>query len=318
MGAVGEDDRVRDVIRDGLRRLRELPARSSLVGHARRAADRYRHQRGNHLSAAVAFYTVIAAVPLLLVLFFALGLLVFWRTTSRDDLVLAVEAAFPAGLTGAVAPAVEAAADRSGSLVGIGALGVLWAGSTWTSYLREALSAQFRLPAERIVSPRRVLWDLGALAVLGAAVLASVVVTFAVTGLAGFTLELVGVRDALGGRVALRVLGAVVVLVLDWAVFCFVLARLPRRPVPPGRVVRPAAVGAVALELLKLGVALVVGAVSDTAGGAVFGTVLATLFFLFLLSRLLVFSAAWIATDGTDPAPGSETDVVEDPAQRVR
>ncbi|MEV1290624.1 YhjD/YihY/BrkB family envelope integrity protein [Pseudonocardia sp. NPDC049635] len=284
----------------GVARLRSLPERSAPIGHARRAVDRYRLQRGNHLSAAVAFYTVIAAVPLAMVSFTALGLLVFWRTTSPDDLVLAVRTAFPPGLMSAVEPVLETAADRRGSLVGIGLLGALWAGTTWTSYLREALSAQFGLPAVRMVSPRRVLWDLWALVVLGAAVLGSIGVTLAVTGLAGLTLELFGLRDAIGGRIALRVVGAVLVLAVDTAVLCFVLARLPRRPVPLRRVLRPAAVGAVALELLKLGTALAVGAVSDTAGGAVFGTVLATLFFLFAMSRLLVMLAAWVATDGAD------------------
>lgn len=308
---------MRTTIRGRVRRPRRGPGRTSWVAHVRRAADRYRRQRGNHLSAAVAFYTVLAAVPLLMVVFAALGFLVFWRSTSTDDLVLAVEAAFPPGLMAAVGPVIDAAAAQRGSLVGVGALGVLWAGSTWTSYLREALSAQFRLEAERVVSVRRIVWDLGALVVLGTAVLGSVALTLAVTGLAGFTLELLGVRDALGGRIVLRVLGTALVLVVDWLVFCYVLARLPRIPVPLPRVVRPAAVAAAALELLKLGTALVVGAVSDTASGALFGTVLATLIFLFLLSRLLVILAAWIATDGSAGASPGDI-VIDDRARRVR
>ncbi|WP_085912028.1 YihY/virulence factor BrkB family protein, partial [Pseudonocardia autotrophica] len=295
---------MRAQIRHGVTRLRRIPERSPLIGHAQRAVDRYRRQRGNHLSAAVAFYTVIAAVPLAMVLFVAVGFLVFWRTTSQDDLVAAVQTTFPPGLMSAVEPVLATAVEQRGSLVGIGALGALWAGTTWTSYLREALSAQFRLPAVRMVSPRRVFWDLWALLVLGAAVLGSIGVTLAVTGLAGLTLELFGLRDAIGGRIVLRVVGAVLVLVVDTAVLCFVLARLPRRPVPLRRVLRPAAAGAVALELLKLGTALAVGAVSETAGVAVFGTVLATLFFLFAMSRLLVMLAAWVATDGSDTADG--------------
>lgn len=293
---------MRAEIRHRVARLRSVPERSPLIGHAQRAVDRYRRQRGNHLSAAVAFYTVIAAVPLAMVLFVAVGFLVFWRTTSQDDLVVAVQTAFPPGLMSAVEPVLDTAAEQRGSLVGIGALGALWAGTTWTAYLREALSAQFRLPAVRMVSPSRVFWDLWALLVLGAAVLGSIGVTLAVTGLAGLTLELFGLRDAIGGRIALRAVGAVLVLAVDTAVLCFVLARLPRRPVPLIRVLWPAAAGAVALELLKLGTALAVGAVSDTAGGAVFGTVLATLFFLFAMSRLLVMLAAWVATDGAGDA----------------
>ncbi|MEU6699378.1 YhjD/YihY/BrkB family envelope integrity protein [Pseudonocardia sp. NPDC046786] len=142
-------------IRDPIARLRRLPERSPLIGHAGRAVDRYRLQRGNHLSAAVAFYTVIAAVPLAMVLFVAVGVLVFWRATSPEDLVVAVEMAFPPGLMAAIEPVLAAAAEQRGSLVGIGALGALWAGTTWTSYLREALSAQFRLPAVRQPSRQR-------------------------------------------------------------------------------------------------------------------------------------------------------------------
>ena len=306
-------------MRRGLRRLRRLPERSPSVAHVRRAADRYRLQRGNHLSAGVAFYTVLASVPLMMVLFAALGFLTFWRSTSRDELVVAVETAFPTGLRAAAAPVVETAAAQRGSLVGIGAVGVLWVGSTWTSYLREALSAQYRLTPEKLVSPRRMLWDLGALAVLGTAVLGSIAVTLAVTGLAGFTLELLGLRDAVGGRIVLRLIGAAVILTVDWAVLCFVLARLPRTPVPLSRVVRPAATGAVTLEVIKLGTALAVGAVADTASGAVFGTVLAAMFFLFALSRMLVMLAAWIGTDGADGTQAGEAapDVVEHRSERA-
>ncbi|MEJ8277720.1 YihY/virulence factor BrkB family protein [Pseudonocardia spirodelae] len=316
---------MRAQIRSGVARLRRLPQDVPRIGRARRAVERYRLARGNHLSAAVAFYTVVASVPLVMIVLAGLGVLLFWRSPTRDDLAAAVASTLPSGLTTAIAPVLEAAALRAGSLVGIGALGVLWASTTWTAYLREALSALYRLPPERIASPRRFLWDCGALLVLGLAVLGSLLVTVAVTGLAGLTLDLLGIRDALGGRIALRVVGLGVVLALDWAVLCFVLARLPRRPVALRRVRGPAAVGAVALELLKLGVAVAVRAFSDTAGGAVFGAGLATLFFLFALSRLILILTAWIATvpsgPATPPARGdaaSEPDVVEDGAQRLR
>lgn len=310
---------MRDDIRDGVRRLRELPEDPRLA-RIRRAAERYRTARGNHLSAAVAFYTVIASVPLLMVVFAALGLLVFWRSATQQDLVLAVETLVPAGLVSVAGPVLDTVVSHGGSLVGIGAIGVLWAGATWTAYLREALSAQYLLPPAKMSSPRRFLWDLWALGVLGVAVLGSLAVTVAVTGLAGLTLELLGLRDALGGRIALRAVGAAVVLVVDWVVLCFVLARLPRVPVPFGRVAVPAGMGVVALELLKLGTALTVGAVADTTGGAVFGAVLAMLFFLFALSRIVVVLAAWIATDGAGDGHTavSEPDVVEDQTQRVR
>lgn len=80
-------------------------------------------------------------------------------------------------------------------------------------------------------------------------------------------------------------------------------SRSPAASVVTRRVLRPAAAGAIALDVLKVGTALTVGAVSDTAGGAAFGTVLATLFFLFVVSRTIIVLAAWIATDGTD-GPG--------------
>ena len=55
----------------------------------------------------------------------AVGCLVFWRTTSQDDLVVAVQTAFPPGLMSAVEPVLDTAAEQRGSLVGIGALGLL-------------------------------------------------------------------------------------------------------------------------------------------------------------------------------------------------
>lgn len=308
---------MREGIRDRVERLRALPAEHPRLARVRRAAERYRLTRGNHLSAAVAFYTVIASVPLLMVVFAALGLLLFWRSPSGQDLAVAVGTLMPPGMLAAVTPVLDTVVARGGSLVGIGAVGALWAGATWTAYLREALSAQYLLAPEKMTSPRRFLWDLGALGILGTAVLGSLAVTAVVTGLAGVTLEMLGLRDAVGGLIVLRVVGSAVVLALDWAVLCFVLARLPRVPVPVRRVVLPAAAGAAALELLKIGTALTVGAVSDTAGGAVFGAVLATLFFLFVLSRILVVCAAWIATDGsgTGQLPNAATNCSADVAR---
>jgi membrane protein len=72
-------------------------------------------------------------------------------------------------------------------------------------------------------------------------------------------------------------------------------------------VARPAAVGAVAFEVLTVVTTLTVGAAAETVGGALFGTALAVLVFLFAASRILLLLAAWTATSAAAPVVTATT-----------
>jgi membrane protein len=268
------------------------------VARTRRASSRYVEQRGNHMAGAVAFFTVLTAVPLLMMAFAAAGFVLWLRPSLLVDVEEAVRSSVPAQLRGVVEMLVRVAVDQRNAVGVIGLVSAVWAGLTWMSHLREAVSSLWRLPVLPPLSVGRVLRDLWALVVVGLGLLASRQVTAAATGFARTVLTALGVVDDPPARALLGLLGAVLSLAADWLIFCGALARLPRVPVPVRTVRWPALVGAVGFELLKQATALGLGSVSRGPTGAVFGTVLGSLVFLYLVSRFVLLVVAYTATAG--------------------
>ena len=93
-------------------RTADLRARHEWLDHLSRAGERYFQQRGNHFAAAVTFFSVLTAVPLLMVAFGAAGYVLWLNPTLLDDLRDAITAAFPGALSDAVIPFLDEAVAR--------------------------------------------------------------------------------------------------------------------------------------------------------------------------------------------------------------
>jgi membrane protein len=191
---------------------------------------------------------------------------------------------------------VQAAVAQRGSIASIGVLAAVWAGMTWMSVVREAVSAMWGLPPLAPASPGRVLRDLRSLLVLVAAALVSLALAATAGALIGSALDHVGLADVPAARWSVAAGGLLLGTAINWSLFAWLLGRLPGAGVPLRVVARPAAVGAVAFEVLTVGTTLTVGAAAETVGGALFGTALAALVFLFATGRILLLLAAWTAT----------------------
>jgi membrane protein len=85
-------------------------------------------------------------------------------------------------------------------------------------------------------------------------------------------------------------------LAANWLIFVWVLARLPRERTAPRNVAKAAVLGAVGFEVLKQGMAIYLQAITRTPSGAVFGSTLGLLVFVYYASRFVLFVAAWAAT----------------------
>lgn len=294
-------------------RLAGLRARYEWLDHLSRAGERYFQQRGNHFAAAVTFFSVLTAVPLLMVAFGAAGFVLWLNPTLLDDLQEAITDAVPGPLAESLNPILEEAVAQRNAVAGVGLLAALWSGIWWTSNLREAVSAQWDLPAVRPTSVARFWYDLRVLVVLGVTLLGSISVSVLAAGVLDSGLAALGLAD---GRGSLLVTGAVALvlgLATGFLVFYWVITRLPRTQVPRGGAVRAALVGAVGFEVLKQATAVYLAQVTGTPGGAVFGPVLGLLLFLYLVARFTLLLTAWTATargnelpappPGSDPAP---------------
>jgi membrane protein len=290
-------------------------ARYEWLDHLSRTGERYFQQRGNHFAAAVTFFSVLTAVPLLMVAFGAAGFVLWLNPTLLDDLRDAITAAVPGALSDAVIPFIDEAVAQRNAVAGLGLLAALWSGIWWTSNLREAVSAQWALPAVRPTSVARFWHDLRVLVILGVTLLGSISVSVLATGALDVVLVRFGLADGGVGALVPPAAAAVLGLGTGFLVFFWILTRLPRAAVPRRGVVGAALVGAVGFEVVKQATALTIGSVTGTPGGAVFGPLLGLLLFCYLVSRFALLVSAWAATTrGNElPTPPAEPALTDAP-----
>jgi membrane protein len=280
-------------LRDRIARTRE---RHEWVDHLGRAGQRYFAQRGNHFAAAITFFSILTAVPLLMIAFAAASYVLWFNPALLTELEEALAASVPSGLSEAVNPILETAIEQRNSIGTIGLIGALWSGVWWMSNLREAVSAQWELPAPNPAALQRLLYDLRALAGLGAALAVTLSLTVLGAGFAEVVLGWLGAPDDGFTRTLLRVVGIALGVTANWLIFAWAITRLPRTDVTLRGVRRAALLGAIGFEAIKQGAVVYFEVITGSPGGAVFGSLLGLLLFGYLVARLLLWVTAWAAT----------------------
>lgn len=284
--------------------------------HAARAYGRFSAVNANRHAAAVTYIGFLSVFPVLALAFAVLGFTLASNPTLMDSVTRAIDGAFP----GLVGPGKVIDLNRiTRAKAGAGALGLvglLLTGLGWVQSLRSSVRAMFLRETERGNFVVRKLADVAILAGLGLTLLASILVSGAVTGGAGLLLRTVGLQHSLAAKALLVVLGYALTLAVDVVVFLYLLYELPRLSGVGWRQALPAAVmGALGFEVLK---AIGVWYVSRTTANPLYGTVavaIGLLVWINLLTRLLLFCATWTATA---PAGGAEESPAGGPVRGVR
>ncbi|WP_233359072.1 YihY/virulence factor BrkB family protein [Thermomonospora amylolytica] len=274
--------------------LRERRRRWPWLDHLARALRRYQDQRGDRLAAAITFYGFLSFFPLVALAYAMLGYAVGVSEVARDYLVRAIAELLP-GITAELQ--VERVAQARGTASAIGLVGLLVTGLGVMNALREALrdiwlgdptgGANFFLKR---------LYDVGALAFLGVTLILSVAVSTVTTQTTHVVLGWVGLDQVPGAGTALRLLSVGVAVGFNTLIFLVLFSRLSGTHAAWRTIVRGALFGAVGLEILKLiGTVLV----SHTAANPVyasFAVVAGLLVWIDVVSRFVLFAAAWTAT----------------------
>ncbi len=277
-------------------RLAALRERHRWLDHLVRAGQRYVEQHGDHYAAAITYFSVLTLVPLLMIAFAAASFVLRARPELLAQLQAAIASAVPEGLGDTLNEFVDQAVSSATAVGVVGLLAALYAGMGWMTNLREALTAQWGRPKARPPFLRGLVVDLLALIGLGLALVMAVGITVAGSKFATQVLELLGLADGGWARVLLGVGTVLLGLVANWLVFLWVIAKLPREPVPWRNAAKAALLAAVGFEVLKQVLTLLVGPLTSTPTGALFGPIIALLLFMYLVSRLLLFATAWAAT----------------------
>ena len=268
-------------------------SRRPLLDHLVRTYQRYQADGGDRLASAVTFYWFLSLFPILLIAVY------FTRLALGDDAGRQITNGLGPYLGTATASAigdvVQTSAGKAG-LIGLG--GTLLSGLGWISALREAIRTVWHqnIKAGNFVVAK--VADVIALIGLFAVIGASVVVSGAETAATKNVLSFLGQSDTTGARLVTGVLSYALGAVIDIGVFVYLFLRLAKVPTPFGRVLKGAVFGALGFEVLKFFGAFYIGR-TTTKGEATYGTfatVVGLLLFLNLVSRLVLYTAAFTVT----------------------
>jgi membrane protein len=267
-------------------RLKRLPGRVLefwVVRRVRAVMEAANAAGGPLLASALAFSTMFAIIPGLLLLSGVLGWVID-DPVIRADLVARLVAYVPP-LADAVADSLEGVVRTRGALSLIGLVGLIWGASNFYAALDEVMRRLFPGGGVRGFVERRVR---GAIAVTVLVLL--VVGTIALGGLWGALETMVGIELVALVRVTAPLISLPVMVLVVFLVYRFV----PTAPPPWRAALPPAIVAGIAIGLLTnlfgLLAPLVVGGL---AGFGVLAAVFGAFIWLNFCFQVLIYGAAW-------------------------
>lgn len=264
--------------------------------HLLRAAEAFNERYGNHYAAAITYFSVLSLFPLLMIAVSVAGLVLAGNQDLLDELRKGITQAVPPNLRGLIRSVVDSAIESAGAVGVLGLLTALYSGIGWIGNLRDALTAQWGQEKKQLPFLKKILWDLLALAGLGLALVFSFAVTAVGSGLGKTLLMLVGLDGEFWAGLLLKVATIVLTLAANWAVFVWVISRLPRERVSSRSAVRGALAAAIGFVILQQVASIYLASVASSPTGALFGPIIGLLVFANLVSRFLLFITAWTAT----------------------
>jgi membrane protein len=266
---------------------RQLRRRVGWLDHLIRAGVRYDEADGGRLAAAVTYYAFFAT--------FALGLLAFaiFGFVLDDPTVLrSVESYVAANVPNVDVQSLINARGSAGIIAFIGLPITAW---FWVDVLRSSIRKIWGLPEYPGKLVVRILVDLLVLAGLGVLLAASLVVAYGTTVAANRLVDAAN-TDATPSRWLLGAVGVLLGIGVNTVLACGMLTGLPRLRMPVRRVLGPALMVAVGLELLKtLGRLYVQRTEANPTYQIVAGAV-GLLVFLNAVNQMVLFAAALTAT----------------------
>ncbi|WP_153347139.1 inner membrane protein YhjD [Nocardia aurantia] len=291
------------------------------LDHVVRAGNRYQRQRADYYAAGLTYYTVLAMIPLLMVGFAVAGFVLSRNPDLLAELQSRIVRNFPGSLGGQLNDVVDEAVRSRTSVGVLGLLGAGYAGLGWMANLRAALGELWEHPVPLGNWFGSKFSDLLALLGLGVASLLSAGLSaLAGSELGRDLLRLVRLDHAPGVNVLLTVASLLAAVLASWAVFAWVIARLPRQPVRLVSAVEAALIAAVAFEIWKQIASFYLKRVLTSPAGVAFGPIIGLMLFANITSRIILFATAWAATaaDGApEPASPDPTPVVISPRVRA-
>ncbi|WP_333774951.1 YihY/virulence factor BrkB family protein [Streptomyces sp. IBSBF 3136] len=280
--------------------LKRLPGVGPIVTrltltHAWRSFERLDRVKWTRLAAAMTFVSFVALFPLL-----TLGGAIAAATLSESQ---------QKNVQNKIAQQIPGLADQLdiNSLVqNAGTVGViagavlLFTGINWVGQVRDCLRVVWDLPDDEQNPFVARLKDAGILLGLGGAVVATLAISTVASALVGWITDQLGIDRMSWSSVLLRVVAFAVAVLADFLLLLYVLTLLPGAEPPRRRLVVAALTGAVGFELLKLLLSGYIQGVAAKSMYGAFGVPVALLVWINFTAKLVLFCAAWTATQSKE------------------
>jgi membrane protein len=274
----------------------EQRRRYAWFDHLARAGGRYRRTQGDLMAAGVTYFAFLALFPMLLLLAGIVGLVLAGDELLQEQLYDAIREAFPGKLGDTLVDQLTGAIGSAGVVGLVGLVGFLYAGLRMIDQLRIGMERIWTGHVEEPDFWRDNLTDLLALLLLGGLGTAGLLLSGVLTQATSAVLEFLGLDGAVGYGVLTWLLGLVLALASDVAVFLWLLRAVPATGLPLRRLLPGALFGAAGVEVLKLVGGLYLTAISRSLTASVFGGAVGLLVWINLMGRFAFFTAAWAAT----------------------
>ncbi|MFU9028258.1 inner membrane protein YhjD [Rhodococcus erythropolis] len=267
------------------------------LDHLVRAAGRFQDQKGDYYAAGITYFSVLALIPIMMVAFAVAGFVLAGHPEYLESIQEQITKSIPGSLGDTINTLIDSAIDSRASVGIFGLLGAAYAGLGWMANVRDALTAMWESKREPKGFVRTKLGDAGALIGLALAMVVSLGMSALSSGpVATQIVKWLNLENITGVGVGLRVVSLLLSLLATWAVFLWVIARLPREPVTLRSAAQAALIAAVVFEIFKQVGAIYLAAVTSGPAGVAFGPIIGLLVFVFTASRMLLFCTAWAAT----------------------
>ncbi|WP_055532153.1 YihY/virulence factor BrkB family protein [Streptomyces graminilatus] len=277
--------------------LKRLPGVGPIVvrlmtTHAWRSYERLDRVKWSRLAAAMTFISFVALFPLLTV---AAAIAAATLSTGRQHELQKKLAEQVPGISEKLD--IDGLVQNAGTIGVIAGAVLLVTGIGWVGSMRECLRAVWELPDDDGNPVLRKVKDTGVLVGLGGAVLVTIAVSAVASAAIGWAARGLGIDEGSPGAILLRLAAFAVAMLADFLVLLYVLTLLPGTEPPRRRLVVAGLIGAAGFELLKL---LLSGYMQGVAGRSMygaFGVPVALLLWINFTSKLVLFCAAWTATE---------------------
>ncbi|MRH88804.1 inner membrane protein YhjD [Nocardia sp. SYP-A9097] len=274
------------------------------LDHLVRAGGRYQRQRGDYYAAGITYFTVLSLFPLLMVGFAVAGFVL----SRNPQLLTDIQDKIVQNLPGAAGDQINDLIQQAvRSRAGVGAIGLAagaYAGLGWIGNLRAALTEQWEQPYKPRNWAVTKLSDLLALIGLFLAIGVSLGLSvLASSGLISKLLTRWHISESSFVTLLLTLLSLVLAIGANWAVFVWIIARMPRYPVTFRSAARAALFAAIVFEGFKQLASVVLKSVVNGPAGVTFGPIIGLMVFSYFTARIILFATAWAATATENDVP---------------